>query len=257
MKVHVRMFLVAVVLIGGATATHAQYTRLNTGGGFVGGAYGYRSSSAAYYRRSAIGNKAGSSFRSSLRTVASNRRSSNTVPRSTATSRRIGSTTFSPVSTSIVPLEMAATASKTGTERQEMEAFFEQCLQNYEANMRQQGQPIRDVARAVSYFIGVNYNVLHGGNALTANQGSALRAQIKAALEQDETFQRMSNREKQQMYEMMAVMAEFVAVSSDVAAQKGNKQLADMARDMAKDNLEKLLGTSVNNIRITDHGLEF
>lgn len=152
---------------------------------------------------------------------------------------------------------MAAEIAATPSDRREMQAFFTQCLQNYEANMRRQGQPVKDVARALSYLIGVSYNVYHGGNVLTPNQGAALRAEIKDALATDAGFQRMSDREKQQMYESLAVMAEYVAFGADVAAQKGNRELADMAREMAKGNLEKLLGTSINNIRVSDNGLEF
>jgi hypothetical protein len=168
-----------------------------------------------------------------------------------------GATAFRPVSASIYPQQLAQEAASNEAERKEMEAVFAMCLQNYEANMRRQNQPVKDVARAVSYFIGVNYNVLHGGNTVTPAQGLALRAEIKDALGDDESFRRLSDREKQQIYETMAVLAEFVALNMSVADERGNKQLAEATRSMAKDNLEKLLGASAANIRITDRGLEF
>ena len=49
----------------------------------------------------------------------------------------------------------------------------------------------------------------------------------------------------------------FVALNMSVADERGNKQLAEATRSMAKDNLEKLLGASAASIRITDQGLEF
>lgn len=168
-----------------------------------------------------------------------------------------GSTAFRPVAASIYPKQLAQEAASNEAERKEMEAVFAMCLQNYEANMRRQNQPVKDVARAVSYFIGVNYNVLHGGNTVTPAQGIALRAEIKDALGDDESFRRLSDREKQQIYETMAVLAEFVALNMSVADERGNKQLAEATRSMAKDNLEKLLGASAASIRITDNGLEF
>lgn len=168
-----------------------------------------------------------------------------------------GTTAFRPIAASIYPQQLAREAASNEAERKEMEAVFAMCLQNYEANMRRQNQPIKDVARAVSYFIGVNYNVLHGGNTVTPAQGVALRAGIKDALGDDESFRRLSDREKQQIYETMAVLAEFVALNMSVADERGNKQLAESTRQMAKDNLEKLLGAPSASIRITDQGLEF
>jgi hypothetical protein len=168
-----------------------------------------------------------------------------------------GATVFRPVAASIYPQQLAREAASSEAERKEMEAVFAMCLQNYEANMRRQNQPVKDVARAVSYFIGVNYNVLHGGNTVTPAQGAALRAGITGALGEDEIVRRLSDREKQQIYETMAVLAEFVALNMSVADERGNKQLAEATRSMAKDNLEKLLGASAASIRITDQGLEF
>ncbi|HEY0078962.1 MAG TPA: DUF6683 family protein [Pyrinomonadaceae bacterium] len=175
----------------------------------------------------------------------------------TARNTTHGSTTFRSASSTIVPQQMAAEIASDPSERRELQAFFTQCLQNYEANMRRQGQPVKDVARALSYLIGVSYNVYHGGNVLTPEQGAALRAEVREALASDADFLRMPDREKQQMYESLAVMAEYVAFGADVAAQKGNRELAEMAREMAKDNLEKVLGTSVDKIRVSDTGLIF
>jgi hypothetical protein len=198
----------------------------------------------------------GGSSRWPVTAGASGSRSNGSTP-NTASSTASGATTFRSASATIVPQQMAAEIAENASDRREMQAFFTQCLQNYEANMRRQRQPVKDVARALSYLIGVSYNVYHGGNVLTAGQGAALRAEVRDALGSDADFQRMSDREKQQIYESLAVMAEYVAFGADVAAQKGNRELAEMAREMAKDNLEKLLGTSVNNIRVSDNGLEF
>lgn len=180
--------------------------------------------------------------------------------RATSSSNRrasSGTTLFRPVAASIYPHQMAAQVTQNNAERRELETFLMDCLRNYEANMRRQRQPVKDVARAVSYFIGISYNVYSPHSTLTPSQGDALRAEIKETLEQDERFQSLSNRERQEMYETMAVMAEYVAISADVAAQKGNKQLGDMAREMAKSNLESLFGVPASQIRITDNGLEF
>lgn len=207
-------------------------------------------------RRHSTGSARAASGNHAPRTTTNTR----TTPNGTSkpvNSSSASATAFRPVAASIYPQQLAREAASNEAERKEMEAVFAMCLRNYEANMRRQNQPVKDVARAVSYFIGVNYNVLHGGGTVTPAQGVALRADIQAALGEDESFRRLSDREKQQMYETMAVLAEFVALNISVADERGNKQLAEATRSMAGDNLEKLLGASAASIRITERGLEF
>lgn len=228
---------------------------------------GWRAMLGRRNARSGASRTSGTSRSTSRRTPATNSTKQPTNNRTAGTqgshgttataAAAMGSTVFRPVAAMLIPKQLATEAAQAPADRRDMEAFFAQCLNNYETNMRQQGQPVKDVARAVSYFIGVSYNIYQGGNALTATQGAALRAEIREALAQDEGFLRLSNREKQQMYETMAVTAEYIAISSDVAAQQGNTQLAELARDMAKDNLESLLGVPAAQIRITDNGLEY
>ncbi|HEV2802370.1 MAG TPA: DUF6683 family protein [Pyrinomonadaceae bacterium] len=207
------------------------------------------------------------SARGSLNAPSHSVRPANTKANPVATPRRTDATAnspasgagtaFRPVADSIYPQQLAREAATSDAERKEMEAVFRMCLRNYEANMRRQSQPVKDVARAVSYFIGVNYNVLHGGASVSPAEGTALRADVRSALGEDESFQRLSDREKQQIYETMAVLAEFVALNMSVADEHGNKQLAEATRAMAKDNLEKLLGAPAPSIRITERGIEF
>lgn len=208
-------------------------------------------------RRQSANSVRAASGNNSPRTTTNSTASSGTRRPGSSSLNANGATTFRPVAASIYPQQLAREAAESEAERKEMESVFAMCLQNYEANMRRQNQPVKDVARAVSYFIGVNYNVLHGGNTVTPAQGVALRAGIKEALGEDESFRRLSDREKQQIYETMAVLAEFVALNMSVADERGNKQLAETTRSMAKDNLEKLLGAPSASIRITDQGLEF
>lgn len=205
------------------------------------------------------------------RTSSSNSRSNSTHKQAGQQSRRnqirsplpatvnavTGRTTFRPVVASIVPQQMAAEVGKSESERKEMQAFFAQCLQNYESFRRKQGLPIKDVALAVSYFIATNYNIHRGGAALTEQQSTALRNEIVAALKEDQQFQALSNREKQEMYETMAVMAEFALVGYESGKQKGDEQAVRQFQQLARENLERLLGTSADKLHFTDNGLEF
>lgn len=209
-------------------------------------------------RRHSTGSARATSGNTAPRTTTNTRTTSNGTSKPVnSSSANNSATAFRPVAASLYPQQLAREAASNEAERKEMEAVFAMCLRNYEANMRRQNQPVKDVARAVSYFIGVNYNVLHGGGSVTPAQGVALRAGIQGALGEDESFRRLPDREKQQIYETMAVLAEFVALNISVADERGNKQLAEATRSMAADNLEKLLGASAASIRITDSGIEF
>lgn len=169
----------------------------------------------------------------------------------------VGSTRFTPVAPSIVPQELALAAGNTPERQREMRRYFENCLTIYEEDRRQKGLPVKDVALAVSYFIGASYNVYNGGSSFSTTGGKALQAQVRQALTEDGEFARLPNAEKQRMYETMAVMGVFVLHSAGLADENGSKALKAMARDVAKDNLERLLHTPVSRVKITDAGITF
>ena len=129
-------------------------------------------------------------------------------------------------------------------------------MNNYTDVARQKGVPLHDVARAVNYYISTNYFVYSQGKGPTPSEMAATRDIIRANMGQDETFRRMSDRQKQEAYETLIVLAGFADLGYGTAKQSGNESLAAPFREMAKQNLETLLGVPVEKIHFTNAGLE-
>jgi hypothetical protein len=164
-------------------------------------------------------------------------------------------TRFTPVAPSIVPQELASSAGNTPERQREMKRFFEECLAIYEEDRRGKGLAVKDVALAVSYFIGVSYNIYNGGSSFSPTGGRALQAQIRDALVEDGDFATLPNAEKQRIYETMAVMGVFIVYGAGLADKSGSEDLKVMVRSVAKDNLERVLKTPASKVKITDAGI--
>jgi hypothetical protein len=164
-------------------------------------------------------------------------------------------TTFRTVRPAFVPQQLAARLGKTPQERRDIEAVLTRCLRFYTDNARQKGVPLNDVARALNYFISTNYYVYSLGAGPTQDQMSATRDVIRVNMAQDSTFRRMSDRQKQEAYETLIVLAGFVDTGYGTAKHSGNESAAALFREMAKHNLETLLGTPVEKIHFTSEGL--
>jgi hypothetical protein len=165
------------------------------------------------------------------------------------------STTFESQEPPFVPQLLAARLGKTAPERQYIEGVLTKCLNFYLETARQKNVPLNDVALALNYYISTNYFVYTRGSGPSAPQQSATRDIIRANMLQDETFRNMSARQKQEAYETLIVLAGFVDLGYGTSTRSGDTKAAEQFRDMAKHNLETLLGQPIANIRFTDDGL--
>ena len=163
-------------------------------------------------------------------------------------------TTFRTVRPAFVPQQLAARLGKTPQERQDITAILTRCLNFYTDTARQKGIPLNDVARALTYFIATNYFVYTEGSGPTPDEMSATREMIHTNMTQDATFRRMADRQKQEAYETLIVLAGFVDLGYGTAKQSGNESAAAAFREMAKQNLETLLGAPVEKMHFTSVG---
>jgi hypothetical protein len=164
-------------------------------------------------------------------------------------------TAFHTVRPAFVPQQLAARLGKTPQERQDIKAVLTQCLHFYTDTARHKGVPLNDVARALNYFIATNYFIYAQGSGPTPQEMHATREMIRANMAQDATFRRMSDRQKQEAYETLIVLAGFVDLGYGTAQQNGDERAAASYRAMAKQNLETLLGVPVEKIHYTSAGL--
>lgn len=164
-------------------------------------------------------------------------------------------TVFRSVADSIVPKKLAAQAS-TPEARRKLAELFAICLSDHKSRAQKAGTPLNDVTRAISFFIATAYNVAANAR-LTAAQVEALRADVRQFLQTNQDFQAASDRQKQETYETMVILGEYVALGYVIGLQQKNQEIQRAFQDVAKDQLERFLGTSVKSLKFTEQGIEF
>lgn len=165
-------------------------------------------------------------------------------------------TVFHTSQPSFVPQQLAARLGKTAQERQYIEGVLTKCLTFYTDTAKQKGVPLNDVALALNYYISTNYFVYSLGRGPTPAQMTATRDMIRATMVQDQAFRQMSDKQKQEAYETLIVLAGFVDMGFGTSKKSGDDGAAEQFRDMAKINLETVLGVPIDKIHFTDNGLE-
>lgn len=166
-------------------------------------------------------------------------------------------TFFRPVASSIMPQEFARLIARTPDERPRLESWFSELLSRYRALLQRNNSPQNDVARAASYLVSQSYYVYRGGQPLTKAQFEGLRQQMQEIFQEDAAFLRRSDEEKQRMYESYAITGAFLGIGFDAMRQQGDNKTANDLREMAKQQLQELLGAPAERIRFTETGIEY
>lgn len=178
----------------------------------------------------------------------------------------------------VLPRKLAA---KLGAQT---EPHFIALISLYEQTARKDGFPPHDLAYALEYFLVNSYMTYHnlhdveyskdprvkGGKDMferltLINEKKALKVvpyqeravyqQFKAALASNATVGRMSDREKQELTELLAITFGVNFNAYMDAVNREDDRDIQLARQQAKTNLEKLTGVPVDSIRIDSTGL--
>lgn len=164
--------------------------------------------------------------------------------------------TFRSVAPSIMPQKMASKLSANNpANKSKYQRSFQQMLDGYHQRLRQKNGNMNDLARAISFFIYSNYTVATG-KQVTAEQADTGREQVREALLENEDFQNLSDGEKQERYEGLIILGEFVMFYDYLSNQEKDQNLKAKIQKMAQQNLESFFGTSYKNVKITDRGIE-
>lgn len=165
------------------------------------------------------------------------------------------STTFRPVAESIVPAKFGALM-KSPEKGREMAKAFADHLAYHRGKVREVGIPQNDVAQATSFFIIRAYGVAMK-TSLSASQAEAVRRDVREYFQASPHFRQASDREKQETYETMAILGEFISVGYQSGVILKNKEIQSGFQDLAKDQLERFLGAPLRDIKFTDQGIEY
>lgn len=185
-----------------------------------------------------------------------NRSSGRGAARNGASSVSTVPTSFRPVAKSIIPRKLSAVGAKSPVEQQQAFSFLEQQLSEYENIRKQRGYVLRDVAVALTDFIGNSYNVYAGRDVLSPAHFQELHSQISEVLTSDATFRKFTDYQKQELYETAAVLGQLVVYGFNSAEASGDSRNMKSFQQTARNNLEQMLGVSIEKIHFTGKGLE-
>ena len=167
-----------------------------------------------------------------------------------------GSVTFRPVADQIAPRKMALAFGDTPAEQKRLEDMFSEALEHYRGRLREAGLPANDVARAASYLVTACHYVADGGGAeLDEGQRDALRAHMRELFSTDETFQRMNDRERQELFEDYGITATWIDAGFNIVRAAGDKEGMRQWREMARKNFIAVLGVPPESVVFTARGV--
>lgn len=127
---------------------------------------------------------------------------------------------------------------------------------DYKETSIERGYQHNDLARALSYYIGTNYNVYQNSPAVSQAQSRALFNQVKQFLSSNKDIANMKDEDKQLFSELLVFMTSVPVFMNTLGASQNNAELVTQSRDLARQNLENLLGMKVEKLKFTSTGME-
>jgi hypothetical protein len=176
-------------------------------------------------------------------------RDSNSPSKPTPSSRM----TFKPVAKSLMVNELAASLTKDASARGQFVALFDDYLKAFDEQAKKDREPSHDVARAAAFFVLANYAVATG-TELTDEQAEGTQSRFRAGLADNAGFARMSDRDRQRLYETLVILGSLPSSGLADAAEKADAKEAAVFRELARMNLQSLLGVPIKQIHLTHNG---
>jgi hypothetical protein len=165
--------------------------------------------------------------------------------------------TFRPVADQIAPRKMALSFADSPAEQRRLETMFSEALEHYRGRLRQAGLPTNDVARAASYLITACHYVVNDGVELDEGQRDALRSHMRELFSTDETFQRMTDRERQELFEDYGITATWIDAGYNIVKRAGDREGVRQWRAMARQNFTAVLGVPPESVVFTARGVHY
>jgi hypothetical protein len=176
-------------------------------------------------------------------------------------------------------------SAKSAGNQRETEQILDSFINLYKQTARKDGFPANDLAYAFQYFVVNNYQIYHDlvdvpidkdPRAKRARDGferieflnnkkllqvslaqeRTIYEQFREVLAANPEIQKMTDAQKQEASELMAIMLGVNFTGYMKGVNDGDEGLTGQARQLAKDGLEKLLGVPIGQIKITSYGLE-
>jgi hypothetical protein len=165
----------------------------------------------------------------------------------------LSASSFRTVSGPVMPKRLAAGVKELDSARREaLESALLRLLTGYERLLDQQDQPLlkNNLAGAFNYLFMSAYYALSNGQELSSEQQRFMLRQINAAIAMGLKDRRLSDREKQELYESAVLSGSLILGLYNEGRDKGQPDLQKEARELAKELLEQMMGIRIDKVRV-------
>ena len=133
-------------------------------------------------------------------------------------------------------------------------------LKNYEEMLvtNKETHLKNNVAGAATFALVTSRSILtEGKNELSEKQTEALLQDINALLASSENFKKMTDAEKQKMYETFVIAGGLTTMLYREGTEKADAEILAKGKDLAKAVLSQFFKRSLNEISFTEDGVQF
>jgi hypothetical protein len=138
--------------------------------------------------------------------------------------------------------------------RADAEKAFNAMLQGYAKVEQHFGVPRHDLAGAVAAFFAGSYMAFNNADFPDAHF-KPLVAQMRQTLASNPGFAQASDRDRQEMYEQMAIIGMFLAATQMALKQQPDPAVAQRLKQVGQGYLERFLKTDAVRVQIGAQGL--
>jgi hypothetical protein len=160
---------------------------------------------------------------------------------------------FQPTGTRLLTPKLVETLGKTQAQKDQVSALVTALFQEFDKQAQKLGKP-NDLAFALSYFLAQNAALYRGKPEPKDEQYLELRETVAAAMGQSGGFAKMTDRQKQETYEMLVSYTGLVYVTYLDAKKRGDTETAKTMRELAGLNLKSITHIEPERINFTDQG---
>jgi len=145
-------------------------------------------------------------------------------------------------------------------DRQTFIKVSRELLKNYEEMLaaKSETRVKNNVAGAATFALVMSRSVLLDGQRdLSEKQTEALLQDINALLASSENFKKMTDAEKQKMYEAFVITGGLATMLYREGTEKGDAETIAKGKHLARTILSQFFNRSLNEIHFTEEGVEF
>lgn len=175
-------------------------------------------------------------------------------PSSGATKQRPEVVKFSPVGDSGVAKSLADACGRNEEEKAALAEVLGQIKKGYEAEVAKEGKS-NNLAAAMTFFVTVSMAAYHQTDMPSDEAGETLFQALQETMASAPAFARMSNPEKQQMYDWLVCMEGFVLTNYTDAKQTGDKEGLKNFGELADYSMRLVAGVEVGNLSFAGNNL--